>query len=460
MRFRIHTLGCKINQYESQALREAWTSHGLVEAPNAGEDDGAVELHLVNTCAVTARAVADVRQLLRRLHRENPEARILVTGCAAQVMAEELAAFEGVELVVPQSDKASLLRWPAKVDDSAVSPESVDADGRPERTHFFEPGIVGFHRGRGVLKVQDGCSHRCTYCIVPLTRGKPVSREPRAALAEARRLFESGAPELMVSGVNLRQYGRGLAGEAEGWDFWDLLAFLDRELAEWRGRGRLRLSSLDPAQLDDKALETLANCSLVCPQLHVSLQSASPSVLKAMGRGHTSPEALARFLERLRGIWPLHGLGADILTGFPGEDEAAFVETLEFVKAMPLTYAHVFPYSRRPGTRAAEREDQTPKELRKERAAALRAVAVEKREAFLRRLLEEQQLIVAVEGEEGEGPCEYYASCRLVADKASETGASDAPGVARLATARPTGLCKDAGGLTRHLECTTALDAR
>ncbi len=393
MRFLLFTLGCKINQYESQALREAWIGRGFIEV----DDPAEAELALVNSCAVTAQAVADLRQTLRRLHRENPGLRILATGCAAQVMAAELAGFPGVDAVIPQSEKARLASWP----------------GNEATAGNFALCIKGFERTRAVLKVQDGCSQGCAYCIVPLTRGPATSRQPTEVLAEARRLLESGAPEIMISGINLRQYGRGLDGEHAGWDFWDLLAFLDRELADWRGRARLRLSSMDPSQLGDKALETLSRCSLVCPSLHVSLQSASPRVLRAMGRGRTDPVRLAGFLEELQGIWPVHGLGMDILTGFPGEDEAAFAETLNFCESLPLTYAHVFPYSRRPGTRAADFPDQVPEPVKKERARLLRELAAAKRQVFWESLLARSALDVAVEEDGRTGMNEFYAPCRI-----------------------------------------------
>lgn len=398
MRFFIATLGCKINQYESQALREAWREQGLTETGNPG-DAGLV---LVNSCAVTARAVRDLRQTVRRLHRLAPEAEIIVTGCAAALLADELAAMPGVSAVVPQKDKPALRSPRAALDTGNHAPLS----------------IRGFQRGRAVLKVQDGCSHRCTYCIVPLTRGPAVSRAPEEVLAEARRLLASGLRELVVSGVNLRQY------QHEGRDFWDLLTFLDRELApEWSGRARLRCSSLDPAQLDARGLDAIANCRLLCPHLHLSIQSGCATVLRRMGRAHYLPEHVLDSLAALRRHLPLMGLGADLLTGFPGESEEEFTATLEFCQALPLSYAHVFPYSRRPGTPAARLRGQVPKPLRAERAARLRELAEAKRRAFIQRLaaLPRLQVLLETSAPAG-GRCEYYVPCRL--EQAAPPGAS------------------------------------
>jgi MiaB/RimO family radical SAM methylthiotransferase len=264
-KFHVSTLGCKINQYESEALGEAWRAKGLVEAEAPEE----AQVLLVNSCAVTSRAVSDLRATVRRLRKQNPSARIVVTGCAAQVLAAELAAMPEVDEVVPQERKAELLAGPLR--------RAAAAD--PESPRVFPPfSIASFRRARAVVKVQDGCSHGCTYCIVPLTRGRSVSREPAEVLSELRRLLDAGYRELVLSGVNLRQFGRDLA---EPLDFWDLLARVEAELApQWAGRARLRLSSLEPAQLCAKGLDALGGSRLVAPHLHLSLQSGDESVLR------------------------------------------------------------------------------------------------------------------------------------------------------------------------------------
>lgn len=418
-KFHVSTLGCKINQYESEALGEAWRAKGMAEAETPEE----AQVLLVNSCAVTSRAVSDLRTTVRRLRKQNPVARIVVTGCAAQVLAAELAAMPEVDAVVPQDRKAELLQGPF------AEPRPAPSQA-PRRFPPFEIGA--FRRARAVVKVQDGCSHRCTYCIVPLTRGGSVSRDPGETLAEVRRLLEAGYRELVLSGVNLRQFGRDLA---EPLDFWDLLARLERELApDWAGRARLRLSSVEPGQLDAKALDVLGNSRLVAPHLHLSLQSGDPEVLRRMGRGHYRPEQVLEFLEGLKGAWPRLGLGADLLTGFPGETREQFENTCAFVRALPLTYAHVFPYSPRPGTPAADWPDTLTKAQRTARAATLRGLAEARKRAFARELsglADLAVLVEKVEGGVGQGVCEFYASC-LVSGEGLAVGS--------LVRMRPTGL--------------------
>ncbi|MEG6506582.1 MiaB/RimO family radical SAM methylthiotransferase [Nitratidesulfovibrio sp. 1201_IL3209] len=436
------TLGCKINQYETEAVREAWLARGWREAA----DPAGADVLLINSCAVTARAVADVRQAVARLHRAAPHGRIVVTGCAAQVLREDMAALPGVADVVGQQAKVSLLRYDPEKGAAGAGGDEVDGSEDASAPDAVFPAfrIDGFTRSRPVLKVQDGCSHRCTYCIVPLARGAARSRDPREALAEARRLLDAGFRELIVSGVNLRQYGRDLPGG--GPDFWDLLAFLERELApQWAGRARLRISSLEPGQLGGHALDVLAESRLVAPQLHLSLQSGSPGVLRRMGRAHYRPEPLLDFARELAEVWPLFGLGADILTGFPGETDGEFRETLDFVDALPLTYAHVFPYSRRPGTPAAAMQGQLSQEVKKRRAAKLRGAVAAKKSAFLHRLLNEPQLLVAPEGARGlKGVCEYYAECRFAGGRSPAAGqGGDGVGSGELVAVRPLAVERD-----------------
>jgi len=417
-KFHVATLGCKINQYESEAIAEAWRGRGLLEADSPGEAD----VILVNSCAVTGRAVSDLRATVRRLRQQTPGARLVVTGCAAQVLEAALAAMPEGDEVVPQACKADLLDGPFGV-------HGEDRTGEPAPA--FQPFRIGsFGRARAVVKVQDGCSHRCTYCIVPLTRGPSVSRAPEDAIAEVRRLLAAGYRELVLSGVNLRQYGRDLP---EPLAFWDLLARLEAELApEWAGRARLRLSSVEPGQLDARALDVLGNSRLVAPHLHLSLQSGDEGVLKRMGRGHYNPAQVLDFLRQLRARWPRLGLGADLLTGFPGESAGQFETTYAFCRELPLTYAHVFPFSPRPGTAAADWPDALPKAERTSRAARLRGLAEAKKRAFRRELAALPRLTVLIENAEtGAGTCEFYAPC-VVAGPGLKPGG--------LAAARPEGL--------------------
>lgn len=400
-RFHLATLGCKVNQYESQSLREAWTAQGYAEAA----DPAGADVVVVNSCAVTAGALADLRQLVARVRRANPGVRVVVTGCAAQAVRHEVEAIAGVDRIVPQADKAALLTG-MPLAELRSEPTKDAKRGRRAYPAFT---VAASPRARAQVKVQDGCSHGCTYCIVPLARGRAVSRDPEDVLAECARLLAGGWRELVLSGINLRQYHAGKR------NFWGLLRFLDERLGpEWAGRARLRLSSLDPGQLGAEALDALGASRLACPQLHISIQAGSPGVLDRMNRAHYGPQHILGFLAGLDRIWPLFGLGADLLTGFPGESDAEFAETRALVAALPLTYAHVFPYSPRPGTPAADLPGQLPPEMKKERAAILRKLAGRKKAAFLARLAGQDELAMVLEDPAtGRGTCQYGTDCRL-----------------------------------------------
>ena len=419
-KFHFVTFGCKVNQYETQALREAWTAQGGTEC----DSPDAADVVCINSCAITARGERDARNALFRVHRDAPGARVLLTGCAARLVAGQTAAGrDAPDAVIVQEAKSRLLAGPESVADGLTDTADADAAFPP-----FE--ISGFRRARPVLKVQDGCRHRCTYCIVPLTRGACRSRDPFDAIREARRLLEAGYAELMISGINLRQYGRD---KAEYGDFWSLLQRLDAALApEFAGRARLRISSLEPSQLDARGLDILRGCRMVCPHLHISLQHASPAVLRRMGRGHYSADMLEQAVHELRAHWPVMALGADLLLGFPGESEEDARCLLDFVERMPFSYAHVFPYSRRPGTAADRMDGQLPQQLKQERAARVRAAVTERQEAFREAQLRLPRLLAAPEApmQDGrprnrpfKGVNEYYVPCLLPpeAAQAAET---------------------------------------
>ncbi len=397
-KFHIQTYGCRVNQYESQSIREHWLSLGGEETDSAGDAD----VILVSTCAVTAQAVSDARQAVRQLAAAGG-ARIIVAGCAASAEPGDFAV-PGVAAVIPQKAKHVLL---------AVHPLAEDALPDPGDGRAYPPfRIASFARSRPVVKVQDGCSQGCAYCIVPLTRGPSRSRPVEAVTEEVRRLLEAGYREITLSGINLRQYR---ADGSHGRNFWTLLRHIDATFSpEWQGRARFRLSSLDPAQVTGgEGTETLEQCRMVCPHLHLSLQSGSPSVLRRMGRSPYSPSAIMDAVAVVRRFWPVMGLGADILMGFPGETSAEVMETLAMVRALPLTYAHVFPYSVRPGTRAAALGGQLGKHEKQEHALAVRELVAAKREAFLREIASMGTMLVAFDGGTAHGINEWYADCRM-----------------------------------------------
>ncbi len=423
--FHIVTLGCKINQYESQAIREAWTALGGHEVAL----DAAPQVFLVNSCAITARGERDTRHafyrahnlansqthnqahnLAHRQHEASPSLRIL-TGCAATLVAKTWAEQKKspqppqayFDVLIPPKAKAVLMQDPAVWGlEHFLSGKDIRQLSIPDSVSPFGEGgfsITSFRRSRPVLKVQDGCSHGCTYCIVPLMRGKSVSRPAMDIVHEAQRLLQAGHSEIMLSGINLHHYGRDLQDSSHVKDFWDLLNLLEKHLAgAWQGKARLRISSLEPSQLNDKGLDSIMSSSLLCPHLHLSLQHGSASVLKRMGRGHYKLDALQQKIQRLRQVWPYMGLGADILMGFAGESEEDVQATLDCIAALGLSYAHVFPYSLRPGTAAEKFTDHVPHALRLERAARVRVQVEAQEQAFLHSLLQKDRLALVLDG--------------------------------------------------------------
>ncbi len=397
--FQIITYGCKVNQYESQAIREYWQSLGGKEINQENQEP--VDIFMIAGCAVTAQGVSDARQMVRKIDREHPESKVIATGCAAGAEPQDFT-FDNVIACIPQTAKWNLLHHhPLKL--------SKDMDFEKQEKVFPEFNIQNFERSRPVLKIQDGCSHGCSYCIVPLTRGKARSRSPEKSIAELKTLLQAGFREIMISGINLRQY------YAEKENFWGFLRRVHKELGdEWQGRARLRLSSLEPSQLNTEGLETLEECKLLCPHIHLSLQSGSPTVLERMGREHYSPEEISSIVNKLYAFWPKFALGADILMGFPGETDKEVRETLDMVDALPLTYAHVFPYSIRPNTKAATMSGHLEKQVRQHHAAQVREAIEVKKKAFMHSMLDCESMSLSLDiGEKNIGWNEFYVSCLL-----------------------------------------------
>lgn len=340
----ITTLGCKVNQCDADEIAQALAARGY---RIVGRDDRA-DICIVNTCTVTATADAKARKLIRKLHRQRPEAQIIVTGCLAQRDPEACAKLPAVSAVVPNSQKPRL----ADVLPLLPSPAS-SASAPASRTRAF-------------LKVQDGCDHHCAYCAVPDARGRPVSKPLADALKEVDRLAADGAQELVLCGIRLGAYGAD-TDEAGG------LAALLHEL---RGTPipRLRLSSLEPMDVGDDLLAEIADHPRLCHHLHLPLQSGDDAVLAAMNRGYTR-EDFARLVARVRSAWPDAAITTDIMAAFPGETDEQFQHTVDSAREIAFSRVHVFPYSPRPGTPAAARKDRVPSHTATERTQQMLAVA-------------------------------------------------------------------------------------
>ena len=359
---KIVTFGCRLNAFESEVMR--------------GHAAGLSDTVIVNTCAVTAEAERQARQAIRKARRENPNARIVVTGCSAQIDPRAYAEMAEVDRVIGNAEK---LRAETFAADGPLAPEgprvAVDDIMRARETagHLIE-GFAG--RARAFIEVQQGCDHRCTFCIIPFGRGPSRSVPVGEVVRQVRRLAESGVAEVVLSGVDLTDYGKDLPGQPR---LGQLVRRVLRLVPELR---RLRLSSLDPVEIDDDLFRALAEEPRLCPHLHLSLQAGDDLVLKRMKRRHSRADA-ARVVDRARRLRPDTAFGADLIAGFPTESEAMFEGTLSAVDDLGLTYLHVFPYSPRPGTPAA-RMPQVAPEIRKERAARLRGAGARALDGFLR----------------------------------------------------------------------------
>jgi threonylcarbamoyladenosine tRNA methylthiotransferase MtaB len=388
MRIAITTLGCKVNQYESRALEEALAARGHAVVAFGDPADAVV----VNSCTVTHRSDRGVRSLVRRARRQNPGARIAVTGCYAQVAPEELRAL-GVDLVVGSADKQRL-------------PELLEAGlGGVQVQEWGSPSALGPEpvtrfgdRARAFFKVQDGCEAFCAYCIVPHARGPSRSLPRREVRAGFARLHGADYDEVVLTGVHLGNWGRDLNPPRR---FEELL-----DAAEASGVPRVRLSSLEPGELTPQVVARLAASEVLCPHLHVPLQAGSDRTLAAMGRPYT----VAAFAEAVRGAAtaiPWLCLGCDVIVGFPGEGDAEFAATERLLEALPVSYLHVFPFSPRRSTPAWGMEPKVAAPVIKKRARRLRALSRRKRQAFWQSQVG-RQVPALVE----EGPCEGVVRTR------------------------------------------------
>jgi threonylcarbamoyladenosine tRNA methylthiotransferase MtaB len=375
MSIDVVTFGCRLNASESEVVR--------LEAARAGLDDTIV----INSCAVTGEAVAQARQSIRRLKRERPSARIVVTGCAAQTQPQMFADMAEVDRVVGNDDKMRGDAW-RRTRAALEGARSLDVSAHdkiavtdimsvrqmaPHRLEGFQNGLP-----RAFVQVQNGCDHRCTFCIIPFGRGNSRSMPAQHAVGQIRTLVERGHPEIVLTGVDLTSYGADLPGAPK---LGQLIKQILRDVSELK---RLRISSVDSIEVDRDLLDAIAGEERLLPHLHLSLQSGDDLILKRMKRRHSRQQGID-FCEEVRRLRPDIALGADIIAGFPTETEAMFARSLDLVEECGLTFLHVFPFSPRPGTPASRMPQVAGTEIR-ERAGRLRGAG----EAALRRRLESE----------------------------------------------------------------------
>jgi threonylcarbamoyladenosine tRNA methylthiotransferase MtaB len=366
--FKIITLGCKVNQCESAYLREALVRNGWLPA----ERDGSADVNIVNTCIVTQRASYQSRQAIRKAIRENPSSITAATGCYAQAFPEELSRIEGLDLIAGNALKGHLhkvLQECRKGEPTCLSHSDFSGSLSNEILPLSE-------RTRSFLKIQDGCDSFCTYCIVPFSRGPLRSLEPFKVIALLRSLSEEGYKEVVLTGIHLGKYGVDLSPAAS---LKNLLTLIGKE----RIPLRVRLSSIEPKEVVPELIRMAASEEWLCRHFHIPLQSGDNRILERMNRNYTSEE-YARLIESIYSQIPLAAIGADIMTGFPGEGEGAYRNTYTLVEDLPVSYFHVFPFSPRRGTAAWDFKDKVDEREIKKRAEALRVLGQKKREDFYR----------------------------------------------------------------------------
>jgi threonylcarbamoyladenosine tRNA methylthiotransferase MtaB len=357
------TLGCRLNSYESEAMKDMAQSAGLENAV------------IVNTCAVTAEAVRKSRQEIRRLRRDNPDAQIIVTGCAAQVEPETFAAMGEVDKVIGNTEKMNPATWQGMAADFIGETEKVQVDDIMSVTETAGHLIDGFGtRSRAYVQVQNGCDHRCTFCIIPYGRGNSRSVPAGVVVDQIKRLVDKGFNEVVLTGVDLTSWGADQPMQPKLGDLVMRILKLVPDLP------RLRISSIDSIEVDENLMLAIATEPRLMPHLHLSLQHGDDLILKRMARRHLRDDAI-RFCEEAKKLRPEMTFGADIIAGFPTETDAHFENSLKLVQECDLTWLHVFPYSKREGTPAAKISNQVNGNVIKARAAQLRdagAAQVEK----------------------------------------------------------------------------------
>ncbi len=380
--FIIKTLGCKVNQYESDGISNQLVRQGI--EPQQG-DHGA-DICIINTCAVTAKAAMQSRQAIRRLIRQNPGAAVWVTGCHAQVNPDQIQAIEGVDVVAGNADKYRIAQDIVSPSPSITPPPEASSPSMlsvcpSNRFELFPPAVLG-DMTRAYLKIQDGCNAFCTYCIVPYARGKSRSMAASDVLAHLHALNSQGYREVILTGIHTGLYGQDFEPSMS------LAALLNRILDE-NPVHRIRLSSIEPVEITDELIRLVKNNAMICNHFHIPLQSGDDGILKNMKRPYNTQffkNSVERIQDQLKNVC----IGVDIMVGFPGEDNTAFENTFSLVEQLDISYFHVFPYSARKGTRAYHFKDHVHPETIKSRCARLRELGRLKRRQFIEKNLHQE----------------------------------------------------------------------
>lgn len=393
------TLGCKVNQYDTAVILNRLPKSRYKTVPFTEKAD----VYVIDTCTVTHKADAEARNYIYRAKRANPRGVVVVTGCYAQVSPEELKEVKGVDYVVGNSDKFTSLLKIIREGERQTEPRVFVSDIFKEKKKSFEsPGIENFPgRTRAFLKVQDGCSYACTFCIIPRARGRSRSLAIPEVLARMEKLSQAGYKEIVLTGIHIASYGRDI-----GTSFFELIKEIERE----RIVGRVRLTSLDPADIEPNFIEYIADAETICPQFHIALQSGDRDVLRRMRRRY-GPGEFLDLTNRIRETIPDAAIGSDIMVGFPGETEEQFRNTYRVAEESPLTYFHVFPYSKRKMTPAAVMPGQVHPSTIKDRSRRLRELGAKKKSEFYRSFIGRTFPLLVETGSKGTTP--NYLSVKI-----------------------------------------------
>ena len=386
-----YTLGCKLNFSETATIARTFENEGFDRVDFSEFAD----IYVINTCSVTENADKRFKTIVKQAQRSNSEAFMVAVGCYSQLQPEELAAVDGVDLVLGATEKFKITNYLNELtkNDMGVihSCEIEDAD-------FYVSSYSIGDRTRAFLKVQDGCDYKCTYCTIPLARGISRSDTLQNVLDNAKKISDQGIKEIVLTGVNIGDYGKGEFGnKTHEHTFFDLVKALDMV----EGIHRLRISSIEPNLLKDETIDFVAQSNSFVPHFHIPLQSWSNVMLKAMRRRYMK-ELYKDRVEHIKNVLPNACIGVDVIVGFPGETDELFLETYNFLKALDMSYLHVFTYSERPNTHAATLPNEVPKSVRSKRSKMLRGLSVKKRRAFYESQIDTQHTVL-FEGENKEG---------------------------------------------------------
>lgn len=376
MKVALYTLGCRVNSYESEAMAEKFIKEGY----EVVSFDEFSDVYVINTCTVTNMGDKKSRQMIGRARRHNPEAIIAVVGCYSQIASDEIAQIEGVDVVLGSRNKGDIVYWVNRAREE--SKQVVEVKDVLKDNKFEQLAINEYQdKTRAFLKIQDGCNRFCSYCLIPFARGGVCSKEPEKILKEVKELSKNGFKEIILSGVHTASYGVDLEGN------WDLVKILE-EINKIEGIERIRIGSIDPTFFTEGVIERICNLEKMCPHFHLSLQSGCDATIRRMNRKYTAQE-YKDVVENLRKYMKDVSITTDIIVGFPGESNVEFEATYEFLKGIKLSKMHIFKYSKRTGTKAAEMPFQVDGLIKEERSKKLielnNALEVEFMEKFLGR---------------------------------------------------------------------------